>query len=145
VLGLHTQWMNSPPHRANLLDRELNSVGIAVVQSGGQLFAVEDFAATVPMLGLDAQELQVSSQLAARGVRLANVTDDARRTCQMDRGWAGQRPVNVIRYETSELSHLPADIEQRVQGGKYHGAAVGACEAGGSAGFTRYRIAILLY
>ena len=37
VLGLHTQWMNSPPHRANFLDRELNSVGIAVVQSGGQI------------------------------------------------------------------------------------------------------------
>ena len=25
--GLHVQWMNSPPHRANLLDRELNSIG----------------------------------------------------------------------------------------------------------------------
>src|SRR5208283_2704491 len=33
VLGLHSQWMNSPPHRANLLDRELNAVGIAIVQS----------------------------------------------------------------------------------------------------------------
>ena len=145
VLGLHTQWMNSPPHRANLLDRALNAVGIAVVQSGNLLFAVEDFSAMVPMLGLDAQELQVGSQLAARGVRLLNATDDARKTCEMDRGWAGQRPVNVIRYETSDLSHLPADIDQRVQGGKYRGAAVGACEAGGSAGFTRYRIAILLY
>ena len=145
VLGLHTQWMNSPPHRANLLDRELNAVGIAVVQGGNELFAVEDFSAAVPMLGLDAQELQVSSQLAARGVRLVNATDDARKTCEMERGWAGQRPVNVIRYETSDLSRMPADIEQRVQGGKYRGAAVGACEAGGSAGFTRYRIAILLY
>ena len=145
VLGLHTQWMNSPPHRANLLDRELNAVGIAVVQGGIELFAVEDFSAEVPMLGLDAQELQVSSQLAARGVRPVNAIEDARKTCEMDRGWAGQRPVNVIRYETSDLSHLPADIEQRVQGGKYRGAAVGACEAGGSAGFTRYRIAILLY
>ena len=145
VLGLHTQWMNSPPHRANLLDRELNAVGIAVVQSGNLLFAVEDFSAMVPMLGLDAQELQVSSQLAARGVRLLNATDDARKTCEMDRGWAGQRPVNVIRFETSDLSHLPADIDQRVQGGKYRGAAVGAREAGGAAGFTRYRIAVLLY
>ena len=145
VLGLHSQWMNSPPHRANLLDRELNAVGIAVVQSGGQLFAAEDFSAAVAFLGLDAQELQVSSQLAARGVRLLNATDDARKTCEMDRGWAGQRPVSVVRYEASDLSHLPADVEQRVQGGKYRGAAVGACDAGGAGGFTRYRIAILLY
>ena len=78
-------------------------------------------------------------------MRLLDATDDARKTCEMDRGWAGQRPVNVIRYETSDLSHLPAEIEQRVHGGKYRGAAVGACEAGGAGGFTRYRIAVLLY
>ena len=53
--------------------------------------------------------------------------------------------MSVIRYETSDLSRLPADVEQRVQGGIYRGAAVGACEAGGAAGFTRYRIAVLLY
>ena len=145
VLGLHTQWMNSPPHRANLLDHELNAVGIAVIQSGSNLFAVEDFSAEVPKLDLDAQEHQVGAQLAAHGLRLLNSTDVARKTCEMDRAWAGQRPVNVIRYETSDLSHLPADIEQRVQGGIYRSAAVGACDAGGSAGFTRFRIAILLY
>ncbi len=145
VPGLHTQWMNSPPHRANLLDRELNAMGISVVQSGEELFAVEDFSAAVPVLGLEAQELQVGSQLAAHGLRLLNSTDVARKTCEMNHGWAGQKPVNVIRYETSDLSRLPADIEQRVQGGIYRSAAVGACEAGGSGGFTRYRIAILLY
>jgi len=145
VLGLHTQWMSSPPHRANLLDREMNSVGIAVVQSAEELYGVEDFSAAVPLLALDAQELRVSSQLTARGVRLLNATDMARKTCAMDRGWAGGRPVTVVRYETADLSHLPADLEQRVKGGKYHGAAVGACDAGEAGGFTRYRIAILLY
>jgi Cysteine-rich secretory protein family len=145
VLGLHTQWMNSPPHRANLLDRELNAVGIAVVQSGEELFGAEDFSAAVALLGLDAQELQVSSRLAARGVPLLHATDMARKTCKMERGWAGERPVTVVRYETADLGHLPADLEQRVRGGKYRGAAVGACEAGGAGGFTRYRIAVLLY
>jgi len=145
VLGLHTQWMNSPPHRANLLDRELNAVGIAVVQSGEELFGAEDFSVAVAPLGLDAQELQISSQLAARGVLLLHATDMARKTCKMDRGWAGERPVSVVRYETADLSHLPADLEQRVRGGKYRGAAVGACEAGEAGGFTRYRIAVLLY
>ncbi len=42
--NIHAQWMKSPHHRANLLDTELNSVGIAVTQRNGQLFAVEDFS-----------------------------------------------------------------------------------------------------
>jgi uncharacterized protein YkwD len=143
--NLHQQWMNSPPHRANLLDPELNAVGIAVVQAGGMLFAVEDFSAAVPTLNLDAQELQVAAQLSARGLRMVNATADARRTCYMDRGWSGQKPLSVVRYETPDLSRLPDDVEQKVQSEKFHSAAVGACDAGSSAGFTRFRIAILLY
>jgi len=145
VLGLHWQWMNSPPHRANLLDRELNAVGIAVVQSGDTLFAAEDFSAAVPQLGLEAQEREVSAQLAARGVHVLGSREDARKTCKMDRGWAGEKPLSVLRYETPDLSHMPADIERQVQAGRYRNAAVGACEAGGTSGFTRFRIAILLY
>ena len=41
---IHTQFMKSPPHRANILDRDMDSVGIGVVEQGGQLFAVEDFS-----------------------------------------------------------------------------------------------------
>jgi hypothetical protein len=145
VPGLHTQWMNSPPHRANLLDPGLNAVGIAVIQSGGMLFAVEDFASVVPALTLDAQESRVASQIAARGIRAANSTPDARKTCQLERGWAGSRPASVLRYETADLSRLPEDIDQKVGSGKYHSAAVGACEASGGGDFARFRIAILLY
>jgi hypothetical protein len=144
--GLHVQWMNSPPHRANLLDRELNSIGIAVVQSGNLLFAVQDFSVGVPQLSIEQQESHIDSQLAARGMRVVDAALDARKTCGMDRGWAGQQPFAVLRYETSSLNALPADIEQKLRTGKYHAAAVGACDASGSAGgFTRFRIAILLY
>ncbi len=41
---IHTQFMHSPPHRANILDRDMDSVGIGVVDQSGQLFAVEDFS-----------------------------------------------------------------------------------------------------
>lgn len=146
VLGLHTQWMNSPPHRANLLAHDLNAIGIAIVQSSGMLFAVEDFSAAVPVLNLDAQELQVGSLLSSRGLRLVSATPEARRTCDLDRGWAGQRPLYVLRYETGDLNRLPDELDQRLQGGKFKGAAVGACDAGGSGGaFARFRIAILLF
>ena len=41
---LQTQFMHSSTHRANILDADMNSIGVGVVEEGGQLFAVEDFA-----------------------------------------------------------------------------------------------------
>jgi uncharacterized protein YkwD len=145
VAGLHTQWMNSAPHRANLLDRELNAIGISVVQSGNMLFAVEDFSVTVPSASLEEQEQQVASQLAARGLRDITSTADARRTCELDRGYAGQRPSTVVRYETADLRQLPDDVDRRLYNGQFRSAAVGACEAAPASDFTRFRIAILLF
>jgi hypothetical protein len=145
VTALHTHWMNSPPHRANLLDPQLNSVGISVVQSGNMFFAVEDFSAAVPALTLDAQEQEVVSQLTAYGLRPVNPTADARKTCKLDQGWVGQKPATVLRYETADLTRLPGDITHKLDSGRYHSAAVGACDAGGSRDFTRFRVAILLF
>lgn len=41
---IHSQLMNSPPHRANILDRDMDSIGVGIVERGGQLFAVEDLS-----------------------------------------------------------------------------------------------------
>jgi uncharacterized protein YkwD len=43
VAVLHQEWMNSPAHRDNILDPGLDSLGVAVVERNGQLFAVQDF------------------------------------------------------------------------------------------------------
>ena len=144
VTGIHMQWMNSAPHRANLLDPELNAVGISVVQFANMLFAVEDLSTAVPTLPVGEQEQQVASQLSAHGFRV--VTDpDARKTCVLDRGWSGAKPAAVLRYEMSDLAHLPDEAMQKVDSGKFHSAAVGACPATGSTEFARFRIAILLF
>jgi uncharacterized protein YkwD len=42
--GAHEQFIQSPNHRANILDSDMNSVGIGVAERPGQLFIVEDFA-----------------------------------------------------------------------------------------------------
>ena len=215
---IHSSWMHSPPHRANLLDPELTAVGIAVVGAGsrdgagrggaGMLFAVEDFSQSVASLNIAEQERQVGAELAARGLQVANfggaalhrsnvsgsnvkglqggssnsmqtvasrasvnaasangsgagtsnangsigngasaigTTEDARKTCEMGRGWSGNRPSLVIRYESGDLSRLPGDLEQKIQSGHFRAAAVGACDAGSSRGFTGFRVAVLLY
>ena len=41
---IHDLWMHSPHHRENLLDPNVDSIGIAIVTRNNQLYAVEDFA-----------------------------------------------------------------------------------------------------
>jgi uncharacterized protein YkwD len=145
VAGLHTQWMNSPPHRANLLDPQLNAIGISVVQSGNTYFAVEDFSTAVASLSLKEQGQEITSQLTALGMPNVSSTADARKTCEVDHGWVGAKPALVLRYESGDLSHLPGEVEQKVRSGKYQSATVGACEAQGSNAFQRFRFAILFF
>lgn len=145
VTGLHTQWMNSAPHRANLLDPGLNAIGISVVQSGNTLFAVEDFSTSVPSLSLDEQEHQIASQLTSHGLHVDTGSPDARKTCELDRGWTGPRPATVLRYEMSDPSNLPEEVLQKTASGKFHSATIGACHASGSSEFARFRIAILFF
>jgi uncharacterized protein YkwD len=40
---IHAEFMRSPNHRANMLDSDMDSIGVGVVRRGEQLFAVEDF------------------------------------------------------------------------------------------------------
>ena len=41
---IHSLWMHSPGHRANILDGNLDSIGIAVVERNGEFYAVQDFS-----------------------------------------------------------------------------------------------------
>jgi len=41
---IHRDLIASPLHRANILDREMDSAGIGVAERDGQWFAVEDFS-----------------------------------------------------------------------------------------------------
>jgi uncharacterized protein YkwD len=146
VTGLHTQWMNSTPHRANILDPDLNAVGISVVQSGNMLFAVQDFSTSVPSLSPEEQEQDVASQLSAYGLQITTGSPDARKTCESDRAFSGPRPAAILRYEMADLSHLPDEVLQKAASGKFHSASIGACHpSGASSQFTRFRIAILFF
>jgi Cysteine-rich secretory protein family len=145
VAGIHTQWMNSPPHRANILDPDLNSVGISVVQSGNMLFAVQDFSNAVPSLTMEEQEQVVASHLNKHGLKVDAGSADARKTCEMDHGWAGPKPASVLRYELSDISRLPDEVSQKVDSGNFHTASVGACKSSANSDFTHFRVAILLF
>jgi uncharacterized protein YkwD len=143
--ALQQIWMTTPTHRANLLDPNLNVVGIAVVEDQGLLFAVEDFARDVPTLSTDTIEHQVAKLLQARGLPPAASNEDARKTCTMPQGQAGT-PKLVIQWDGSDISQLPDALVQQLDKTKYTSAAVGACPGKQSnPQFTTYHIAVLLY
>jgi hypothetical protein len=144
--SIHQQWMNSPPHRSNLLDAQLDSVGIAVAERNGVLFAVEDFSLEAGKLSVEEQEGIVDAKLRSRGLRPLSYTSDARRSCVLDKGYAGSHvPSFVLHYATPDLQTLPDLLEQRIQTGKYNSAVVGACPSDAKTGFSNYRIAVLLF
>lgn len=143
---IHQLWMLSAGHRANLLDPEVDAVGIAVVSVRGQLYAVEDFARTVEHLSVEQQEQEVGQLVAQAGLRLTADAGDARQTCLLKTGFSGMRqPWFVMRYSASSLDRLPDQLRTRLATGKYHEAAVGACVDGRSGPFSSYNIAVLLF
>ena len=143
---IHDLWMHSPGHRANLLDPDVNTIGIAVVTRDNQLYAVEDFASTVQTLTLNQQEHAVAGVLSQSGMRVAETTEDARQTCTMNTGYAGSRqPWFIMRYTAASLNQLPNQLKNRLNSGKYHQAVVGACLTPRKTPFTAYNIAVLLY
>jgi hypothetical protein len=144
---LQRGWMKSPPHRANILDPQLNSVGFGVAQAGGVLYAVADFSRAVPGLTYDQVEAAVARLLAAQGIQSDGPAADARETCEMSHGTAGgSSPRFVMRWQSADLSRLPGALEEQLRTKSYRSAAVGACSsANAESGFTTYRVAVLLY
>ncbi len=143
---IHDLWMHSAGHRRNLLDPQVDSVGISVVQQKGQLYAVEDFARTVVHVSLSGQEAAVGSMLAGTGIAVLPPNNDARETCAMSKGYAGSRqPWFLMRYTTADLSRLPDELTARLATGRFHEAVVGACTIGKQGPFASYSLAVLLY
>ncbi len=77
--SVESEWMHSPPHRHNILDPGLNTVGIGLVHQGNSLWAVEDFSAAVAQMGSSQIEQKVEQMVAERGVRFVTASGAARR------------------------------------------------------------------
>jgi hypothetical protein len=149
AVQIHEMWMNSEGHRANLLDPAIDAAGIRVIARNGELYAVEDFARTVPSASLDEQEFAIRALIAQLGqIALANTSDAtsaARQTCAMTTGFAGpSKPTFVMRFTSSSLTQLPGELKTQLASGHYRQAAVGACSAKENP-FTTYNFAVLLY
>lgn len=145
VSELHIGWMNSEPHRENILNPQLTAIGIAIEQRGTQFFAVQDFSTAVRALSREEQEKKVGELLKLRGLQLERSPGEARKACDSSVGTSGAHHVAVIHFEAPDLNALPEQLLRTIKNGAYRTAAVGSCSVDESAGFSRFRIAVLLY
>ncbi|WP_162601736.1 CAP domain-containing protein [Occallatibacter savannae] len=147
---IHDAWMNSKLHRENMLNPEVNRIGIAVIARRGVLYATADFTRAVDAYSPAQVEEKVGSLLERSGVKVLANHALAREACTANRGFPrvenGAEPSFVMRWQDSDLSHLPQNLVQQIASKRFREAAVGTCEASGEAGtFTAYRVAVLLY
>jgi uncharacterized protein YkwD len=148
--AIHEEWMHSPGHRQNLLNPEIDHVGVAIVESRGVLYAVADYSRAVEALSASQVEARVASLIRGRGLSIVPDSVLARGACATDEGVphtsGSAAPGFVMRWQGADLSQLPKALEDRLATGRYHRAAVGSCPAQGLEGsFTAYRLAVLLY
>lgn len=147
---IHDEWMHSKGHRENMLNPAVDSVGIAVVASRGVLYATADYSHGVQALTQAQVESRVSELIQGAGVKVVADRRLARAACLMDNGMPGsadtRQPTFVMRWEGSDLNHLPKQLVDRIASRPFTAAAVGSCDAHGDQGtFTSYRVAVLLY
>jgi hypothetical protein len=145
--GIHTGWMNSPGHRANLLNPAIDRVGIAVLALNGTLYAVADYAHAVPVLTQVQVEAAFAGLLNARGLSILRDPSSARALCASSGSFRPTDGANfLMRWLGSDVTQLPAELARRVASGEYRQAAVGSCPSQSvNSGFTAYRVAVLLY
>lgn len=148
--SIHRGWLDSPGHRKNMLNPEVDHVGIAVVAARGVLYAVADYSRAVRVLSQSQVESAVGDLLGMSGISVRHDHTDARAACRLERGLppiaGGGSPQFVMRWQGADLDHLPQELVDRLGSRRYHQAEVGSCPPrGDQQAFTQYRVAVLLY
>lgn len=146
--AIANKWMSTEVHRTNTLNPTFNVVGIGVVEDHGTLYAVEDFARSVPVLDQNDIERQAQHLLLEQGIKpalAARQKEDARINCALTTGTAGH-PLLVIHWEGPDLTQLPTTVLQQMPSARSHTVAIASCPTQQpNQGFTTYRLAILIY
>jgi hypothetical protein len=143
---IHSQWMHSPGHRSNLLNPEVDRVGVAVVAGPHGYYAVADYARAVAVLTPSQVEESVARLLRGQGLAILPDPTVAREYCVQSKGEGSRgQPRFLMLWQDAELDQLPRALLERTATGGYSQAAVGSCPAQQQASFSAYRIAVLLY
>ena len=140
----HEHLMQSPPHRANLLNPNYNVIGLAVAHAADGIYIVQDFGHALPVYSSSEikERVAAAAQQQRREVRMPElarqdlpVADDA--ACSMasaDKLGTSSihqlsRRYTVLTYTTVHPEALPADGERALSARNLRSFSVGACYA----------------
>ena len=158
---LQSGWMNSPPHRANLLNLVHTEMGVGIVRSGGRLWATEDFTTALKILSSEDFEQAVARHVdalrKARGLAPLKVTASAalRRMACSGESSANAASSAVPRHNlqayafnftapnTDQLPQVLLKRALEIPSGSY---SIGACSSqSGNSAMSTYRVLVVLY
>ncbi len=151
---IHGAWMVSQAHHDNLMNANVNRIGVSLIPARGALFAVVDFSEGVESMSQAQVEDAVGKEIAAKGLTLMSDADGARKYCALAEGASssglGLNAHFLMRWQAPDIAKLPPELEKALAGGQFKQAAVGACPAhdvggGSGAAFAAYRVGVLLF
>jgi len=130
--------MNSPPHRANLMEPGYNVAGIAVLRHDSRLYVVEDFAHGLPVASSSEAEDAVMRSLATArsdsqlpGLARTDSTEARESACAMAQTGSLEKAVPpgryMLRYNTMQPETLPASAMHAIADRSIRSVSVGAC------------------
>ena len=145
VERVHSTFMRSPGHRANIFDPDYNAVGIGVVRRGDYLYVAQNFAYRLPVYTeVEAEHLlleQVNQIRSAAGLQPLEVADSSEvfeRACTM----AAEQSLrtrdvlrdlrtasHVVTFIASDLTKPPSSLRELSRSRVYRRIAVGPCFA----------------
>jgi hypothetical protein len=145
---IHQSWIESQAHHDNILGPAFTSVGIGVARQGRRIYAVEDFSVAVSVQSPDEVEQRVRDMLAIRGIQPSEDPARARSLCASggrEYHGPGPQPGLVIQFASPDVQKLGPVLDQKIPADVYKTASVGACADSDARGFTRFKLALLLY
>src|SRR5262249_4550301 len=126
---LHSGWMDSPPHRTNMLNPRYDQMGVGITRLGDRLYATQDLAHAVAKFSAEqgADEISNAYKQLRKSVRLQPVRvvsssslqniacsdqPTAKIGVQGNSNYVAHR--YIVNYTTSDLASLPSSLRERL-------------------------------
>ena len=155
---IHKGFMNSPPHRANILSPKYNSVGFGITLSQGELYVTQNFANVLPTYSVgEFRAALISAFNQAR--RAQHVPEiDARPDERLDKAacTGNVNPnylihdlpgaTNLVIFTASVPEKLPSHMQEAAGDRSLRRMNIGVCfKPGASHGFGSFYVVAAFY
>ena len=136
---IHIALMNSPGHRANILNPEYNAVGVGAVEVNHELYVTEDFAQVVPAYSADQfrqgivdafNNLRQARRMRAISARGDKRLDQVACSRNLDLGPVlAEQPgaASAITFNAAQPWDLPAEIQKSAVDSTLQRMNLGVC------------------